>query len=183
MKVMRMNGGTDTGGNSTSFIEDVVALYHGTLFQFALTLTRCEADAWDLTQQTFYTLATKGHQLRDTSRIKTWMFTTLHRAFLQICRKNSRFPQIELDEADSELPNITPSVLDRLDSAQVVSALEQMNDIYRAPLILFYLEEQSYKEISQALNVPIGTVKSRIARGIIQLRKSLATNFTPELAS
>jgi RNA polymerase sigma-70 factor (ECF subfamily) len=182
VNAIRINGETDTGGPSKSFFEDVVALYQGTLFQFALTLTRCEADAWDLTQQTFYTLAAKGHQLRDASRIKTWMFTTLHRAFLQICRKNSRFPQLELDEADSELPNILPSALDRLDSAQVVEALDQINEVYRVPLILFYLEEHSYKQIADALTLPIGTVKSRIARGISQLRKSLSTNFTPELA-
>jgi RNA polymerase sigma-70 factor (ECF subfamily) len=72
--------------------ESVVAEYYEPLYQFAFSLTRSEADACDLTQQTFYVWATKGHQLRDESKVKTWLFTTLHRAFLENRRKQSRFP-------------------------------------------------------------------------------------------
>ena len=57
--------------------ESVVASYYEPLYQFAFSLTRTEADACDLTQQTFYVWATKGHQLRDVSKVKTWLFTTL----------------------------------------------------------------------------------------------------------
>ena len=62
--------------------EGLVARFYEPLYQFAFSLTRSEADACDLTQQTFYVWATKGHQLRDASKAKMWLFTTLHRDFL-----------------------------------------------------------------------------------------------------
>jgi RNA polymerase sigma-70 factor, ECF subfamily len=151
--------------------EDLVARYYQGLYQFAFALTRSEADAWDLTQQTFYVWAMKGMQLRDMSKVKTWLFTTLHRAFLQIRRKQARFPQVELSEVEGELPEISPARVSELDSAEVLAALAQVDEVYQAPVALFYLEDCPYKEIARRLDVPLGTAKSRIARGIAQLRK------------
>jgi len=150
--------------------ESVVACYYEPLYQFAFSLTRTEADACDLTQQTFYVWATKGHQLRDVSKVKTWLFTTLHRAFLESRRKQMRFPHLELSEVPLELPAMSPALAYQLDSAQVLKALTQVDEIYQAPVALFYLEDCSYKEIAEILEVPIGTVKSRMARGIGQLQ-------------
>ena len=59
--------------------EGLVAQYYEPLYQFAFSLARAEADACDLTQQTFLVWATKGHQLRDPDKVKTWLFTTLDR--------------------------------------------------------------------------------------------------------
>jgi RNA polymerase sigma-70 factor (ECF subfamily) len=154
--------------------ESVVATYYEPLYQFAFSLTRTEADACDLTQQTFYVWATKGHQLRDASKVKTWLFTTLHRAFLESRRKQVRFPHVELSEVPLELPALSPSTASQLDSAQVLTALAQVDEVYQAPVSLFYLEDCSYKEIAEILAVPIGTVKSRMARGIAQLQNILA---------
>jgi len=154
--------------------ESVVATYYEPLYQFAFSLTRTEADACDLTQQTFYVWATKGHQLRDASKVKTWLFTTLHRAFLESRRKQTRFPHLELSEVPLELPSLSPTMVNQLDAAQVLAALGQVDEIYQAPVSLFYLEDCSYKEIADILDVPIGTVKSRMARGIAQLQNLLA---------
>jgi RNA polymerase sigma-70 factor (ECF subfamily) len=63
--------------------------------------------------------------------------------------------------------------VNQLDSAQVLQALAQVDEIYQAPVALFYLEDCSYKEIADILDVPIGTVKSRMARGIAQLQTIL----------
>src|SRR5690242_6902317 len=153
--------------------ESVVASYYEPLYQFAFSLTRTEADACDLTQQTFYVWATKGHQLRDVTKVKTWLFTTLHRSYLESRRRQTRFPHYELSEVPLELPALSPSLANELDSAQVVKALGQVDDIYQAPVALFYLEDCSYKEIAAILDVPIGTVKSRMARGIAQLQNIL----------
>ena len=136
-----------------------------------MSLTRSESDARDLTQQTFFVWATKGHQLRDRSKTKSWLYTTLHRAFLKSRRKEIRCPQSELDEASNELPVFTPEFANRLDFSQVLSALAQVDEVYQAAVSLFYLEDYAYADIAAVLEVPIGTVKSRIARGIAQLRK------------
>ncbi len=153
--------------------ESVVARFYEPLYQFAFSLARTEADACDLTQQTFYVWATKGHQLRDQSKVKTWLFTTLHRAFLEGRRKQTRFPHQELSEVSLELPTLSPTIVNQLDSAQVVEALAQVDEVYQAPVALFYLEDCSYKEIAEILDVPMGTVKSRMARGIAQLQTIL----------
>ncbi len=154
--------------------ETLVDVYYGPLYQFALSLARSEADACELTQQTFYVWATKGHQLRDPSKVKTWLFTTLHREFLERRRKQTRFPQTELTDSVPELPTISPQVVTHADSTTVLDFLDRIEEAFRAPLVLFYLEDHSYKEIAEILDIPLGTVKSRISRGIVQLQLALA---------
>src|SRR6516164_10867009 len=99
--------------------ENLVTRHYGPLYQFAFSLTRDEAEACDLTQQTFCIWAAKGHQLRDVTKVKTWLFTTLHREFLGSRRRHSRFPHYELGQVDAELPSISPARINQLDSGQV----------------------------------------------------------------
>lgn len=56
--------------------QTLVDQFYGPLYRFAMSLTRAEADAADLVQETFLTWATKGHQLQDLSKVKSWLFTT-----------------------------------------------------------------------------------------------------------
>jgi RNA polymerase sigma-70 factor (ECF subfamily) len=166
---LSQNNGNPAAGD----FEDIVERYYRPLYQFALSLTRSEADACDLTQQTFYIWKIKGEQLRDATKVRTWLFTTMHRAFLQTRRRETRFLHYELEEVDSELPCISPNEASELDAADVMRALAKIDALFREPLALFYLEDCPYKEIASILNVPLGTVKSRIARGITQLRQLL----------
>jgi len=159
--------------------EGLVARYYEPLYQFAFSLTRSEADAGDFTQQTFYVWATKGHQLRDPDKVKTWLFTTLHRQFLESRRRLVRFPHQELDASEIELPVIQPNAISQLDTAQVLVALARVDETFQAPVSLFYLQDYSYKEIAEILGLPLGTVKSRISRGIGQLQKLLAKDLPP----
>jgi RNA polymerase sigma-70 factor (ECF subfamily) len=153
--------------------ENLVAQYYEPLYSFAFSLTRDESDACDLTQQTFCIWAVKGHQLRDASKVKTWLFTTLHREFLGVRRKATRFPQVDLEFAPEELPVVSPATVNHLDRAQMLAALSQLDEIYQAPVALFYLQDYSYNEIAAILEVPLGTVKSRLARGLGRLHQSL----------
>ncbi len=154
--------------------EQLVDRYYRPLYQFAFSLSRTEADACDLTQQTFYVLQTKGHQLRDPEKVKTWLFTTLHRAYLNSVRRQNRFPQIELELANNELPAVPAASLELLDSDRVLEALRKVDQPHQAAIALFYLEDYSYKQIAEILDVPIGTVKSRLSRGIAQLQQILS---------
>ena len=81
--------------------EALVSAHYAALYRFALSLTGVEAEACDLTQQTFYLWAAKGHQLRDLSKVKTWLFTTLHREFLGKQRKIVRFPHCEIGDVEA----------------------------------------------------------------------------------
>ncbi len=158
--------------------ESLVACYYEPLYQFAFSLARDEAEACDLTQQTFCIWAAKGHQLRDASKVKTWLFTTLHREFLGSRRRQTRFPHIELEQATAELPSVAPVTANRLDAAQVIETLACLDEIYQAPVALFYLQDYSYLEIAAILDVPLGTVKSRLTRGLGRLHQMLSGDTT-----
>jgi len=148
--------------------EDLVAAFYRPLYQFAFSLTRDEPKSCDLVQETFCIWANKGHQLRDKTKVKTWLFTTLHREFLGERRKETRFPHLDLDGAEAELPALPSATISHLDTEQMLAALSQLDKIYQAPVTLFYLQE-----IAEILGVPIGTVKSRLARGLGRLHQSL----------
>ncbi|HTR42232.1 MAG TPA: RNA polymerase sigma factor [Pseudomonadales bacterium] len=159
--------------------ENLVTCHYGPLYQFAFSLTRDEAEACDLTQQTFCIWAAKGHQLRDVTKVKTWLFTTLHREFLGSRRRQTRFPHVELEYAAAELPVVSPATINQLDSEQLLQALGQLDEIYRAAVMLFYLEDYSYNEIAEILGIPLGTVKSRLTRGLEKLHHLLTNIQTP----
>jgi RNA polymerase sigma-70 factor (ECF subfamily) len=151
--------------------ERLVDAFYPSLYRFAFSLTRIESDACDLTQETFYIWAVKGHQLHDQRKVKSWLFTTLHREYLGRRRKMIRFPQLELAQAEAELPAVPAISLDRLDGALVLEALGRLDDAFQGPVALFYLEDYTYPEIAEVLQIPLGTVKSRISRGLAQLQR------------
>ncbi len=151
--------------------ESLVDLHYAGLYRFAMSLTRAENDACDLVQQTFLTWAAKGHQLQDPTKVRPWLYTTLHRAFLESRRRVTRFPHIEIGEAEAELPAVEADPATRLDAVDVVRLLDQVDEQFHAAVALFYLEDYSYNEIAAILEVPLGTVKSRIARGLAQLKE------------
>lgn len=154
--------------------ERLVEAHYASLYRFGLSLARREPEARDLVQETFLLWAAKGHQLRDASKARSWLLTTLHREFLRARRHETRFPHHEMSEVSDELPAVAPTMVNDLDGDTVMQALLRVDDLYRVPLSLFYLEDLSYKEIAAFLDVPAGTVMSRLARGKAQLRKFLA---------
>jgi RNA polymerase sigma-70 factor (ECF subfamily) len=154
--------------------EQLVDRQYAALFRFALSLSKSEAEAADLTQQTFFLWAAKGHQLRDGSKAKSWLFTTLYREFLGGRRHDVRFPTIELDDVHEQEMSILPD-MNVLDGSAVLQALREVGEPFRAPLTLFYLEQFSYREIAEILDVPIGTVMSRLSRGKAALRQRLVS--------
>lgn len=160
--------------------DQVVTEHYAMLYRFALSLTRHEAESLDLTQQTFYLWATKGGQLRDTAKLKSWLCTTLYREFLGDRRHAQRFPQVDISLVEDELPAVESEVVAQMDAALVMAALLEVDEIQRAPLTLFYIEDRSYLEIAEILGVPIGTVMSRLARGKQQLRRILSAKATNE---
>ena len=153
----------------------LVETYYAPLYRFALSLAKNPSDAGDLTQQTFFVWATKGHALRDESKAKSWLFTTLYREFLRGRRRSSRLTAIDdLPPAEQEIPDAETDLVAKMDSQLVVAALQEVDDAFREPLTLFYLQDLSYLEIAEILSVPIGTVMSRLSRGKAQLRALLA---------
>ena len=73
--------------------ERLVAEFYVPLYHFGLSLSRKPSEAADLTRHTFYTWASKGHQLRDPSKVKMWLFTTLYRKFLSMKLRSDTVPE------------------------------------------------------------------------------------------
>jgi RNA polymerase sigma factor (sigma-70 family) len=156
--------------------EVIVAEHYEPLFRFAFSLTRAESDARDLTQQAFYVLLAKSHQLRDLSKVKGWLFTTLHRAYLSMRRRQAQFVDQEPQEVAERLP-VDPSERGSpSDASRVRSALDQLDETHQVPVALYYFQDYSYREIAAVLEVPVGTVKSRISRGVEQLKQILISD-------
>lgn len=152
----------------------LVDSYYQALFRFGVSLTRDADRAADLVQETFCIWAEKGDQLRDRSKAKTWLFTTLHREFLNQRRRASKFSDSELnEELIGELPAPEGDAERQMDGSRALEILGALDETYRAPLALFYLQQHSYKEIAVILDVPIGTVMSRLSRGKEMLRKQM----------
>ena len=150
--------------------EEAVSAYYEPLYRFALGLSRSEADAADLTQRAFEKFAEKAETLRDKAKTKTWLFTTLYRDFLQQKRHSTKFPEAELDESIDSTIVVLPRGDVATDANAALAALNQLEEPFRSTLVLFYLQDLSYREIAEILDVPIGTVMSRLARGKEMLR-------------
>ncbi len=160
--------------------DQLVADYYQGLYRFALSLCRAQADAYDLTQQTFLIWAERGHQLKKAEKVKSWLFTTLYREYLRSRRRGDRFPHLEITATEHELPKVTADTLANLEGAEVMESLQEVEEHFRVPLSLFYTGNYSYKDIAATLDIPMGTVMSRIARGKDELRKQLAKKMSTE---
>ncbi len=161
-------------GNPAEF-ERIVNDFYQDLYRFAYSLAKNQADATDLTQQTFYRFATKGDTIRDKSKTKSWLFRTLKNDFLSQARRSQKFQHIPLEDAGPELPDEQSEDPSRsVDSHLVVEALQKVDETYRIALSLFYMKGLSYKEIAHTLEIPIGTVMSRLSRGKAQLKSALS---------
>ena len=157
----------------SDYEEAVINFYEG-LYAFGYSLTGKEDDASELTQETFYRLLTRGATVRDASKIKSWLFTTLYRIFLDWEQRRVSLPHFEISRVENELASVTQNQMDVLLDNAVRDSLLELEERYRAPLMLFYLNDHSYEEIASILAVPVGTVMSRLSRGKALLRQRLA---------
>ena len=154
-------------------IAGLIAAHHAPLYRYAYRLTGMGADAEDLTQQAFLIAQQKLHQLREAERAAGWLYAILRSCYLKWRRK--RFPMTstlaDLDMAD--VPQPVPE-LRAVDSEELQQVLGELHDDLRLILLMFYFEELSYKQIADELEIPIGTVMSRLSRAKQKLRERLS---------
>lgn len=157
------------------FFHHLVQTYYQDLYRFAFSLAKRAEDASDLVQQAFTTWAKKGHQLLDRTKAKSWLFTTLHRDFLLLHHRAKRAPLLAADEETNleEMISVTPEMDRLLDGQMALRALQTLEEPFGEPMRLFYLSDLNYREIAEALEIPIGTVMSRLSRGKALLRAQL----------
>lgn len=157
--------------------ETLVATYYQPLYKFAYSLTKSPDDAGDLTQQTFLIWAEKGHTLRDPSKAKSWLFTSLYREFLRVHRRSKTVTPVDQEILETRQDASLIEAARQLEGNEAIEALHELDEVYREPLMLFYMENLAYKEIAEILDIPIGTVMSRLARGKSQLKDKLSSKI------
>lgn len=157
------------------------------LFGAALGMTRSRADAEDLVQETFMKAYTKFHQYQQGTNIKAWLYRILTNTYITQYRKAQRSPkraggeEIEdwqLASAASHdekgLVSAEAEALDNIPSFELQAALEALSEDQRVVVLLSDVEGFAYKEIAEMLDIPIGTVMSRLHRGRKNLRDGLS---------
>ncbi len=158
------------------FVHKAIQDHYRSLYQYALSLTRSESDALDLTQETMVTLVRRADQVEDQSKVKPWLYTTLYRIFIKSLRGRVREVVYDEDLPDHVQPTPPPQI-SQIDGRIAMAGLQTLPEPHRAVLTLYYLEDLSYKEIATTLDLPIGTVMSRLSRAKVLLRETL----TPSL--
>ena len=170
------NGAAGNGATRQT-VADLVNEHHQALFRYAYRLSGSAADAEDLTQQAFLIAQQKIGQVRQVGSRRSWLFTVLRNCFLKSCRRRgpALAEDIELDIEAIAQPTAGNGLADGpLDGQKVQAAINSLPEEFRLVVLMFYFEELTYKEIAQKLELPIGTVMSRLSRAKGRLRGALA---------
>ena len=155
-------------------LPQLIDAHYEALYRYAYRLSGSSADAEDLTQETFGKALGRLGQLREPERARAWLFRITRNLYLHKVRDQKRHRVVPLDAvgdlpgrpADDDVPAIEP--------AKLQQALDELDETFRTPIILFYFEEFSYRDIAEQMELPIGTVMSRLARAKAYLRTRLA---------
>jgi RNA polymerase sigma-70 factor (ECF subfamily) len=159
---------SSTAPGLTSLIE----AHYQALYRYAYRLSGSAADAEDLTQEAFGKAFVRLGQLREPDRAKAWLFCIVRNLYLHKVRDEKRHRTIPLD-AVGDMPGRDEPETPEIDSARLQEVLNELDEGFRTPLILFYFEEFSYRDIAEQMELPIGTVMSRLARAKAYLRSRL----------
>jgi RNA polymerase sigma-70 factor (ECF subfamily) len=143
--------------------------HHQALYRYAYRLCGSVPDAEDLTQQVYLVAQQKLGQLRDAASARSWLFTILRNCYLKTARKRLALPIADFDV--SVVPQ--PVAAGPLDSEDLQRAIDSLGDEFKIVVLMFYFEHYSYREIAELLDLPPGTVMSRLARAKGHLRRLL----------
>ena len=148
-------------------LEQLIHMYETKLYKTAKSILDCEDDINDAIQQTIILVYKNIGQLKDEKRFSSWMFRILVNKCRDIWNQNTNRNKkmIDLDE-NQDIPS-----LEKEDFSFVNEALNKLNEEYKEVTILYYYDGFSVKEISKILNLPQGTIKSRLSRARKKLEK------------
>ena len=145
------------------------------LYRFAYRLSGSGADAEDLVQQAFLAAHAKIDQLRDPAKSRPWLVAVVRNAYRKSIRRER---PLSFSTVGASPEPVTETDLDQFLTAESVQeALGELPEEFRSTLILFYFDDLSYTAIAELLDVPIGTLMSRLSRGKAHLRQKLLPDF------
>jgi RNA polymerase sigma-70 factor (ECF subfamily) len=152
-------------------IQTLVAEHYAAVFRYAYRLCGNPVDAEDLTQQVFLSAQRKLDQLRAADAARGWLYAILRNCFLA----SRRHPLAQATGTEPRWEDLPEDAAPRevIDRELLQKALDALPDDYRLILLMYYYEDYSYREIADHLELPIGTVMSRLSRAKGALRSGL----------
>ena len=171
--------------NNAEFTTEAMQ-YAQSLYSTALRMTRNQSDAEDLVQETYLKAFRSYGSFETGTNLKAWLFRILTNTFINTYRAKRRRPQ-ESDLGSVEdlflykrLPSLAglsesaeEQLLDLFPAAEVREAIENLPETFLLPMLLNDVEGFSYKEVAEILDIPIGTVMSRLHRGRKTMQEAL----------
>ena len=162
-------------------LDRLIEQYHYRLFRYLLYLTGSREEAEDFFQETWVRVIDRGHQYRSKFKFEKWLFTIARNLVIDFHRKKRPERLDPLAEPGQQM--LEPAAPDSLSPAEVaaaheesdrvVAALARLSAVYREVLLLRFQEELSLEEIAAVVAAPLSTVKSRLYRGLSELREML----------
>ncbi len=154
------------------------------LYNFGLKCSGNKYDAEDLVQETLFIALKKINQLRDDKKSKSWVFSILRNVFLKELRNKSKLKTLETNDSTSidylqslgrhaETTDIEKVFELKQDETEMQEILNKLPEKYKSPIILYFMEDMPYKEIAEFLDIPTGTVMSRLSRGKLLMKTEI----------
>lgn len=172
-------------GDATAF-EELVALFDKKIYNYCYRMTNNADDAEDLTQEVFIKVYRNLKSFRRDSKFSTWIYRIAYNTCIDNHRKR-RLKLLPLNRGDDEQQDIDIPSPNPLPEDQVISGeqydiikecIAQLKLEYKSVIILRDIQNYSYQEIADILNIPMGTVKSNISRARAQLRNALKSRLS-----
>jgi RNA polymerase sigma-70 factor (ECF subfamily) len=160
---------------SATDLPGLVAAHHAAVYRYAFRLCGSSVEAEDLSQQAFLIAQQKLHQLREPQRAGAWLLAIVRSCFWKSLRKHRQTPAHDPQVAIEQVP-CPPTEPAPIDREELANGLAELSDEFRVVLLMFYFEELSYQQIAEQLEVPIGTVMSRLSRAKGHLRRRLTAS-------
>lgn len=166
-------------------LEQCILLYGKDIYSFCMHLTKEKGSADNLYQDTFLEATKKLEAIRYEDNPKSYLLSVAIRLWRNRVRKlawRSRIvPQtadLEPEQAECDCPDMTESIVADEEKRMLWKAIDRLDDRYRIPLLLYYMEEQSVAAIAKLLAIPEGTVKSRLHKARTLLEKELEDYYS-----
>ncbi|MFW6074064.1 MAG: sigma-70 family RNA polymerase sigma factor [Chloroflexota bacterium] len=183
-----MNSPEEIPENVRAELENEALGYIDSLYRTALRMTRNPADAEDLVQEAYLRAFRSLHQFRQGTNLRAWIFRIMTNAFINEYRKRSRRPQSSsLDDLEEFYlydhlvdSGVQPGderpediVLSQITTEDVIEAIDELPEEFKNVVLLADVEEFTYREIAEILDIPVGTVMSRLYRARRKLQQNL----------